>query len=262
MQDKLSKIRKQMATILAKAEDAGSSDAEKQVMMDKFIELSTKYQIDRKDITVEETTERIDVSGITYGRSPVFMKNKSKHEWQKAIMRFLCDFFPSVQWYMDTSEHQITNPEGEAPNLFMKEWGKPFWFYGPVDDSIAAAKMFYDIEQVVIACCLKQYSSVSKQDGRSYCEGFVQGMAARAADAKKRIEGEMKHEIILINDKALTLIQERSRDELAEKFGVKLQTRRGSARRVTSNPHARMKGYEDGKKFSPEQRKGQGKLKG
>ena len=248
----IQKVKDKLTKLLKLSENDAASDGEIQAALNLATQLMTKHQITREDVDLENETD--PTSRIKFDRVSVFTLSAKLFRWESELAHFVCSFIGSVKHYSEADPVTVRrNGFVELDTNNKPKRAKKILFYGPEEDSEAAAELYSELQTAIQAMGIMRFGGWAKGDGGAYCEGFVRGLDSAHRSAIKNLElsNEQTSALMVVSNERQLAIHNGAKNWLSTECNVELVTSQGTRGASSGSHSARREGIMDGKKYNP-----------
>lgn len=176
-------------------------------------------------------------------------------------MLWVCDFVGYCQCYKSPTQTVVKS------GIIIRDFKgtplkrAPIYFYGSDDSAQSAAELFEEIRDAIIKLAYIRFNGFATGNGAAYCLGFVSGLQEQLRSSQLRLEASdaQTTALVLADKKNQLALQDRSRDWLDAKHGIKLRSRSSSFGGYKDTKGASAAGRKDGRNYSAEKRTPKGR---
>ena len=250
------KIKDKIRKLMNLANDSGAFDGEIDNALRFARRLMLEHNIDEKELG--QPQDPIEAAAKTqYAQADAFTHGTDLSLWESVLKNAICDLIGTIGCYR---AHGKVEKRNEAGMLQFDSHGKTMrstklCFYGPAEDVRDAAMLFHEWTHVISAMARLKFGGCFHGDGRSYAEGFTQGIQ-NTVDQIKREEKILISRPDTMNTSGALVVRNSTDLMTAKKnqatvwlrreAGITLRTTTRSANH--NNPGAFGAGMNDGKK--------------
>ena len=254
----ISKIKDKLAKLL-RLSDASSNASEGEIKnaLSMASQLMAKHNLTREDIDMNSDNP---TAKISYNKNEVFSSRAKYLWWENEVVRFICDFIPSVGYYQQgkkvVRKGGMVEMKGSEPRK-----GFSWVFYGSDEDVEAAVDLFYELQTAIQVMATIRWGSFSTGDGLEYSEGFIIGVEDANIEQLKALESSdgKTYELMVQSSELGQVIVDGGKDWLKTEHGIQLKSTRGRSSCGTGNG-AGSEGRSDGSKYNVNKPSGTKKL--
>jgi hypothetical protein len=187
------RIKKTIRELLNLSENDAAFEQEAENALRFARKLMLRHNIDQSDLEAERTQDEVDAAAeVEYGRKHFYSETSGIAAWERSLNQLVSRLVGTVNWYYSTGELKRTR---HGAYVYLdngkRKRAARVTFYGPVADCLEAIDLVDEWRQIIIAMARLKCGTVFRGSGRSYCEGFVNGLD----DKLDTIEQEEKKEV-------------------------------------------------------------------
>jgi len=237
LKDAKEKIRK----LLNLADDDAAAQGEIDNALRFARRLMLKHNVDQDDLDEPQDPHEI-AADTEYDEAKTWTAGANLSQWEGGLMNVIKEVVGTVGCYYDSGSRERKTEHG---TLVFDDKGKPkrgtkITFFGPAEDCRDAAGLFTEWATIIVSMARMKYGGCFRGAGRSYAEGFINGMRQNIRSIKRE-ERELITECAFpgsTDTRALTVKRaysvmeakrERSTKWLTDVMGITLGSARGSA---------------------------------
>lgn len=257
----IEQVKKNIRQMLDIAGNEGAAAGEIESALRFANRLMEKHQLTEEDLPKAEQ-KIVDLENAAFKTMSAFcIGDKSFQSWHELAAHFTCEFVGGVKWYYRKNEVQrdehgivITNSNGKLKTKTL------ITFYGIEEDVEIAVAVFDQLLLTVVTMAKLRFGVVYRPGpGRSYCNGFIDGIyhkfhKDKAEQRQKALTANATGTALMVIDQRQAIIARKealAKDWLANKAGVKTRKGTGASRRYGKvDGEAYNSGKEDGQKYT------------
>lgn len=239
----LDQIKKTVRDLLNLAENDAATEGE----ISNAIKFARRY-MDVHQLSEEEC--RLAGQKVEkFLQSTVYGETKNMAYWETRLTGFVVEMIKSIG-YFKTHRHIVKNEHGFAK---LDGNGNPMekvgiTYYGTDEDVALAVDMYEGLHATVATMARLKYGGAQRGDGRTYCEGFCEGLFRKLREAEQQDKIDVQSTALIVRSteiaKATNL---RARNWLAKEQNIKLRKGSSQRRYVRNDIGAYTEGVNDGK---------------
>lgn len=153
------------------------------------------------------------------GRAGFWFGTSRDSKWETALAWLVCSAVGTVQWYGHGVSVRRTDHGTLADHDDTKRY-RSCYLYGPRDDCETARSMFDDLRLTIAAMARLKWGGCYRGSGRSYAEGFVDGLENQMNERRSRRPAS-ENAIVL---RSTELIKSDARAWLEREYGATIRT--------------------------------------
>lgn len=247
----MDKVKDRIRKLLNLADDDAAADGEITNALRFARDLMLKHSLDENDVrTAEEAYARMDAfdaSAEEYTEATAQSTASNLSAWESHLCHVIERLIGTVGVYLAGKDQART----KYGTVKLNRQGRPksvskVVFYGPAADARDAAELWREWAETISAMGVLKFGGAYRGPGRSYCGGFVSGMAEKVVQTLKaeqvRLEAPATSTALVVLQNALEIQRQKKEHGkvwLKKEKGIKLR----SGGRSTS-------GYQDGGAYS------------
>lgn len=226
------KVKATIRQLLNLANNEGAAKGEIENAMRFAARLMEQHQLKDEDLT-EVDDVLLDLEKAERSRERSYYDGNVA-AWEGAAAMFAAKFVGGVGVYLD-SNYQVVKKAGGIveidPKTMKPRVCRSVVFYGITQDAELARVLYEEIRVTIAAMARLKFGGVYRGPGRSYCEGFVNGLFSQLRDDEQRqalIAQQSGGRELMVLQSRIAVVDKKM--ELAKQFlnkdcGVKTQKR-------------------------------------
>ncbi len=187
----LDKVKKQLAAILAKTTgEAGTTEEEARNALAFARRMMLRHQLTEADIGPAKAKTPHEIAADTeYDEAATYTDGATYTKWQGLLAMALQELIGTVGVYVDGAAGRVTKRKADGSIVYDRK-GQPvqahrFIYYGPAEDVRDARELFEEWQTLVMALARAKHGGAFRGPGRSYAEGFCNGLYRKVRDMRQ-----------------------------------------------------------------------------